>query len=117
MKHQMTTQQEKLLVATLAGLIIVCAAAFAVTPATAAEGYDVHRPAEVTGLAWWDRLDARKAPAWYSARTGSLEASASVFVERCVPVQRASHWCRIAGAGPRGWVNAAYLTLDRPMPR
>ncbi len=115
MKYQMTAQHEKLLVATLAGLVIVCAAAFAVTPASAAqaeEDYTVERPGEVTGVAWWDQLDVRKWPYWYAAPTGRLEAGANVFVERCAPAGQASRWCHVTSEGTSGWVNATYLDID-----
>lgn len=105
----MKKNHEKLLIATLAGLVIAAAAAFAVQPAMAA-GYGVDAEAEVTGVAHWDSLNVRKWPAPYSRKVGELEPGAVVYVERCI-VKPASDWCLIEGEGEYGWVNARYLTL------
>jgi len=109
----MKPHHEKLLVATLAGMIIVSAAAFAITPASAA-GYSVDQKARVTGLAWGDQLNIRKWPAWYSKKTGALQPQAWVWVERCVKVERAADWCKVERGEQQGWVNAGYLTLSKP---
>jgi uncharacterized protein YraI len=106
----MNKTQEKLLVATLAGLIIASAAAFAVQPALAA-GYDVEMPAQVK-VADWDVLNARKWPASYSQLVGSFEARSHVWVERCIIApQGGSDWCLVEADETRGWVNARYLKL------
>ena len=109
----MNSQQEKLLVATLAGLIIASAAAFAVGPAAAA-GYQVDQKAQVTNIVWWDQLNVRKWPAWYSKKVGSLSSQSWVWVERCVAVEQASDWCKIESGTQQGWVNSNYLALYNP---
>ena len=88
---EMTRQHEKLLIAALAGLMIVCAAAFAVTP-TLAAGYPVDMTARVSGVDYWDVLNVRKWPAHYSQKTGALEPETYVWVERCIIVENASDW-------------------------
>ncbi len=106
----MNKTQEKLLVATLAGLIIASAAAFAVQPALAA-GYDVEMPAQVK-VQEWDVLNARKWPASYSQLVGSFEPRSHVWVERCIIApQGGSDWCLVEADETRGWVNARYLKL------
>ena len=109
----MKPQHEKLLVATLAGLIITSAAAFAVSPAVAA-GYVVDQKAQVSNLAWWDHLNVRKWPAWYSKKVGTLQPSSWVWVERCVTVEQASDWCKIEVGPHQGWVNSSYLVVHNP---
>ncbi|UJQ95775.1 SH3 domain-containing protein [Mariluticola halotolerans] len=109
----MKPHHERLLVATLAGMIIVSAAAFAITPASAA-GYNVDQKAQVTGVAWWDQLNIRKWPAAYSKKTGALKPKTWVWVERCVKVENASDWCKVERNHQQGWVNARYLTLHNP---
>src|SRR5690606_22898382 len=76
----MNRQQEKLLIATLAGLIITGAAAFAIQPALAA-GYDVEGPARVVGVKNWDVLNVRKWPASYSRQVGEIKPRSEVWVE------------------------------------
>lgn len=109
----MNKSQEQVLVATLAGLIIAGAAALAVTPASAA-GYSVDQKAQVTGVAFWDKLNIRKWPAWYSKKVGVLSAQSWVWVDRCVEVEAASDWCKVDRDGQQGWVNASYLTVYNP---
>lgn len=106
----MNRTQEKLLVATLAGLIIAGAAAFAVQPALAA-GYNVEGPARITGVKHWDTLNVRKWPASYSQQVGELKPRTSVWVERCIIApQGGSDWCLVEQRHTRGWVNARFLT-------
>lgn len=109
----MNRNQEKLLIATLAGLVIAAAAAFAVTPSFAA-GYTVDLTARVSGVASWDVLNVRKWPASYSQKTGALEPEAVVWVERCIIIENASDWCRIERGELGGWVNSKYLTAIAP---
>ena len=68
----MNRQQEKLLVAVLCGLVITVAGAFAVQPAMAT-GCAVDHPAQVTGIADCDHLNARRWPA-ATRGTGSTPA-------------------------------------------
>jgi hypothetical protein len=107
----MTKTHEKLLVATLAGLVIAAAAGFATQPAMAA-GYQVDAPAHVTGVAHWDHLNVRKWPASYSQKVGQFDHDDAVWVERCiVSPQGGSDWCLVEKGWQKGWVNASYLTL------
>lgn len=106
----MKAQHEKLLVASLAGLILVSAAAFAVSPAMAA-GYDVDQKAQVTGVAEWDHLNVRKWPAHYSQKTDELAPYSWVWIERCIEVENASDWCKVEVGETYGWVNSKYLTV------
>jgi uncharacterized protein YraI len=107
----MKKNHEKLLIASLAGLVITAAAAFAVQPAMAA-GYNVGAEAEVTGVKSWDVLNVRRWPAPYSKKVGELEPGEDVYVERCIVMKTGSDWCLVEGDGAYGWVNARYLTLD-----
>lgn len=109
----MKKQHEKLLVATLTGLIIVSAAAFAITPASAA-GYQVDQKAQVTGVAFWDQLNIRKWPAWYSQKVGALKSNNWVWVERCIEIENATDWCKVEVGEQQGWVNSRYLALYDP---
>ena len=106
----MKRHQEKLLVAALAGLVIVSAAAFAVGPAMA-EGYYVDAQAQVTGVADWDHLNVRKWPAPYSKKIGQLDPYVHVWVVRCIDVEDTSDWCLVERGEQEGWVNSRYLTL------
>ncbi|RUT31045.1 SH3 domain-containing protein [Arsenicitalea aurantiaca] len=106
----MKKNHEKLLVATLAGMVIASAAVFAVQPAMAA-GYHVEQPARVTGVAHWDHLNVRKWPASYSQKTGELSPNARVWVERCIVMDQGADWCLIERGFQKGWVNSRYLTL------
>ena len=107
----MKKHHESLLVATLAGLVIVSAAAFAVTPAHA-EGYSVDTKAQVTSVEWWDHLNVRLWPAHYSQKTGELAPNSWVWVERCIVKEGASDWCKIEVGEQSGWVNSSYLTFS-----
>lgn len=105
----MNKTHEKLLVATLAGLIIASAAAFAVQPAMA-QGYDVDRPARVTGVQSGDMLNVRRWPASYSQRVGRVAPNSTVWVERCiVSPQGGADWCLIEQKNLTGWVNSRYI--------
>lgn len=105
----MKKNHEKLLVATLAGVIIACAAAFAVTPAMA-EGYNVDAAAQVTGVKSWDVLNVRKWPASYSQKIGELKPNTFVWVERCIVNENGgSDWCLVERNNKKGWVNSRYL--------
>lgn len=106
----MNKHQEKVLVATLCGLIITVAAGFAVQPAMAA-GYGVDRPARVTGVAHWDQLNVRKWPASYSQKVGAFELGTPVWVDRCIEVANSADWCLVGRGNLEGWVNSKFLTL------
>ena len=107
----MNRNQEKLLIATLAGLVIAGAATFAIQPALAA-GYQVDGPAHVTGVKKWDTLNVRMWPAAYSKKVGEIAPKSSVWVERCiVSPQGGSDWCLIEQQDVQGWVNASFLEL------
>lgn len=105
----MNKSQEKVLVATLCGLVITAAAAFAVQPAMAA-GYQVDTLAQVSGIAHWDQLNVRKWPASYSQKIGSFAPQTHVWVERCIEVQNSADWCLVDRGNLKGWVNSRYLT-------
>ena len=107
--ENMKAAHEKLLIASLAGLILVSAAAFAVSPAHA-EGYDVDEKAQVTGVEWWDHLNVRKWPAHYSQKIGAIAPQSWVWVERCIEVENSSDWCKVEVGETYGWVNSRYLT-------
>lgn len=106
----MNRNQEKLLVATLCGLIITGAAAFAVQPAMAA-GYVVDELAQVTGVATWDQLNVRKWPASYSQKIGAFAPMTHVWLERCIEVENSTDWCLVDRNGTKGWVNSGFLTI------
>lgn len=106
----MNKQQEKVLVASLCGLVIVAAGAFAVQPAMAA-GYSVDQLAQVTGVAQWDNLNVRKWPAAYSQKVGAYQPGSHVWVDRCIEAQTGADWCLVDGQGISGWVNSKYLTV------
>lgn len=107
---KMNKRQEKVLLATLCGLVIAAAGAFAAQPATAA-GYNVDQVAKVTGVAHWDRLNVRKWPASYSRRVGALQPGSHVWVERCIETKKSSDWCLVGAQETTGWVNSRYLTI------
>jgi hypothetical protein len=107
----MKKQHEQLLVATLAGLVIVATAAFAVSPAAAA-GYDVDAKARVAGVKHWDVLNVRKWPASYSQKVGELRPGAAVWVIRCRSFETSADWCLVQRGKQQGWVNASYLELE-----
>lgn len=105
----MNKQQEKILVAALAGVVIVSAAAFAVQPAMA-QGYQVEVLARVDNLPSWDVLNVRRWPAPHSQRVGALVPDTHVWVERCNVIPNSSDWCLVERGLTRGWVNSRYLT-------
>jgi uncharacterized protein YraI len=111
MKWQLKRHHEHMLIATLVGLVIVGAAGVAVTP-TQAAGSTIETTARVSGVAWWDTLDVRKWPAFYSRRVGALSPETSVSVERCIPVQQAADWCKVENGTISGWVNSRFLKLS-----
>lgn len=107
----MKKNHEKLLVATLAGIVIALAAVFAVQPAMAA-GYSVDSTAQVTGVKPWDVLNMRKWPASYSQKIGALKPKVFVWVERCIVNENGgSDWCLVERGPGKGWVNSRFLTL------
>ncbi|HQZ13706.1 MAG TPA: hypothetical protein PK286_12565 [Devosia sp.] len=106
----MKKNHEKLLIATLAGLVITAAAAFAVSPALAA-GYSVDGPARVTGVAKYDTLNLRKWPASYSQLIGKLAPKSHVWVVRCIEQPGTSDWCLVERGSKSGWVNSRFLRL------
>lgn len=106
----MNKQQEKVLVATLCGLILTAAGAFAVQPAMAA-GYGVDQLAQVTGVAHWDQLNVRKWPASHSQKVGAFTPGSHVWVERCIVAKSGADWCLVDGQGTQGWVNSRYLSV------
>jgi len=106
----MNKQQEKVLVATLCGLVITAAGAFAVQPAMAA-GYPVDQLAQVTGVAHWDQLNVRKWPASYSRQVGAFTPGSHVWVERCIEAETGADWCLVGAQNTTGWVNSRYLTV------
>ena len=106
----MNKHQEKVLVATLCGLVIAAAGAFAVQPVMAA-GYQVDVLAKVSNVADWDVLNVRKWPASYSQQVGAIQPATHVWVERCIEVKNSPDWC-LVGRGPlKGWVNSKFLTV------
>ena len=107
---EMNKSQEKLLVATLCGLVIVSAGAFAVQPAMAA-GYQVDELAQVTGVAQSDQLNVRKWPAAYSQPIGAFTPGSHVWVERCIEAKSGADWCLVGAEHTKGWVNSKFLTL------
>ncbi len=109
----MKKSHEKLLIATLAGLVITAAAAFAVSPALAA-GYHVDAQAQVTGIDDWDVLNVRKWPASYSQKVGEFENHDYVWVIRCRTFESSSDWCLVERGDDYGWVNSSYLEIDDP---
>jgi uncharacterized protein YraI len=106
----MNKNQEKVLVATLCGLVIAAAGAFAVQPAMAS-GYSVDQTAEVTGVFDWDVLNVRKWPASSSQKIGAFARGEHVWVERCIDADAGTDWCLIDAHNTRGWVNSRYLTV------
>jgi len=94
----MNKQQEKVLIATLCGLVITAAGAFAVQPAMAA-GYQV------------DQLNVRKWPASYSQQVGAFTPGSHVWVERCIEAKTGADWCLVNAQNTSGWANSRYLTV------
>ncbi len=108
----MNKRQEKVLVATLCGLILTAAGGFAVQPAHAA-GYGVEQAARVSGVARWDQLNVRKWPAPHSQQVGQLAPGARVWVERCIIAETGADWCLVETRRTKGWVNSNYLSPVR----
>lgn len=106
----MKAAHEQVLVASLVGLVLVSAAAFAVTPAMA-EGYEVDQKAQVTGVENWDHLNVRKWPAYYSQQIGTVQPDHWVWVERCLEVENSSDWCKVEVGETYGWVNSSFLSV------
>ncbi len=107
----MKRHHETILVAALAGVIVVGAAAFAVQPAMAA-GYTVDERARVTGVADWDVLNVRRWPAAHSRKVGEFEPNTYVWIDRCIINEMGgSDWCLVERGPQRGWVNSRYLSL------
>lgn len=106
----MKKHHEQLLVAALAGLVILGAAGFAVQPSMAA-GYTVDAKAQVTGVAKWDQLNMRKWPAAYSQQIGALQPNTHVWVNRCIVAEQGADWCLVERGMRKGWVNSKFLTL------
>ena len=106
----MNKSQEKVLVATLCGLVIVATSAFAVQPALAA-GYQVDELARVSGVAHWDQLNARTWPAAHSRKVGAFDPGAHVWIERCIEAPTGADWCLVEAQHTKGWVNSRYLTV------
>lgn len=106
----MHNQVKNLIFAASAGIIILSAAAFAVTPALA-EGYNVDHKGQVVGVEWWDHLNVRLWPAHYSQKTSQLQPASYVWIERCITVENSSDWCKIARDTTYGWVNSRYLSV------
>ena len=105
----MKKQHEKLLIASLAGLIIAGAAGFVAQPALAA-GYHVDGLAKVTKVAKWDHLNMRLWPAAYSKLVGQLDPGVHVWVERCIEMDAGADWCLVDRGPTKGWVNSRFLT-------
>jgi len=80
----MKQNHEKLLIATLAGLIIAGAAAFAIQPVLAING-------------------TTEAPAMLSGQ--------SVWVEHCMTFVDKTGWCLVQDGASQRWVNADQLNL------
>lgn len=106
----MKTELKNLIFSATAGLLIVAAAAFAVTPASAA-GYSVGKVGQVAGVASWDNLNVRMWPAHYSQKVGAFPANHIVWIERCIQVEGSSDWCKVERDYVTGWVNSRFLVL------
>ena len=109
----MNSTLKNLALASVSGLIIVAAAALAISPAMAAgftpKGYDVGAKGKVIGVQWWDQLNVRMWPASYSRQIGVLPPATIVWVERCITVENSSDWCKVGRDKTYGWVNSRYL--------
>ena len=106
----MKANLKNLIAASVAGLVILGAAAFTITPAMAA-GYDVGRAGQVVNVASWDVLNVRKWPAAYSQKIGAFANGTYVYIERCIVKQYGSDWCKVGRDNTYGWVNSRYLAL------
>jgi hypothetical protein len=103
----MNRNHEKLLVATLAGLIIAGAAAFAIQPALASASAPVGGPAYITStqpaaMTLW--------PTTYSFEVATAETGSAVWVERCTE-HAAAGWCLVQQGDIQGWMPASSLAL------
>ena len=108
----MNKQQEKLLIATLCGMVVTAAATFVVQPANAA-GYQVEELAQVTGVGKWDQLNVRRWPAPHSRQVGSFAPGVHVWVERCIEMDQGADWCLVDRGQTKGWVNSRFLSPAR----
>lgn len=106
----MNTNLKNFIVATSAGIFIVAAAAFAITPAHA-KGYDVGLAGQVVNVQNWDKLNVRMWPAAFSQQVGSFEPGTLVYIERCIEKTNYSDWCKVGRDATYGWVNSRYLQL------
>ncbi|HWJ87676.1 MAG TPA: hypothetical protein VNS12_06370 [Pelagibacterium sp.] len=95
--------------AVIGGLVLVLVSGV-FAPPVHAKGYTVGSPAQVSGVASWDHLNVRRWPASYSQQVGQLAPWASVWVDRCIEVERSSDWCLVQRGQTRGWVNSRFLT-------
>ncbi|MCB9993397.1 MAG: SH3 domain-containing protein [Hyphomicrobiaceae bacterium] len=106
----MKTALRNLILSATAGLVILGAAFFAISPAMAA-GYNVFHAGQVINVDPWDNLNVRLWPASYSQKIGQLPNLTYVYVERCIKVENSSDWCKIGRDGIYGWVNSRFLHL------
>ncbi len=106
----MNKNLKNLIAATTAGLVIVGAAAFSISPAMAA-GYDVGLAGQVVNVQSWDQLNVRKWPAYYSQKVGNFAPGTYVYIERCIVKENAADWCKVGRDSTYGWVNSSYLKL------
>ena len=104
----MNRKQEKVLVATLCGLVIAVAAGFVVQPAMADE-YEVQQPAQIGGDYPVDLLEIRRFPATATRPVGSVAPGTSVWVERCMDVPGSADVCFVDDDGQKGWIDSRYL--------
>lgn len=109
----MKKHHEKLLIATLAGLIVASAAAMFVVPASAS-GYSIETVGRVINVEDWDQLNVRQWPAYYSEKIGELQPNNTVWIERCIEVPYSSDWCKVENGEVYGWVNSQYLEPINP---
>jgi len=106
----MNTNLKNLIAATTAGLVIISAAAFSISP-TLAHGYNVGVAGQVINVAVWDKLNVRKWPAPYSQKIGELPPQTIVYIERCITKPHVSDWCKVGRDNTYGWVNSKFLTI------
>ena len=106
----MNANLKNLIATTAAGLLILGAAAFSITPA-AAEGYDVGLAGQVVNVQSWDHLNVRKWPAYYSQKIGAFAPGTYIYIERCIVKVNAADWCKVGRDNTYGWVNSRYLKL------
>jgi len=106
----MNTNLKNLIAATAAGLVIIGAAAFSITP-TLAHGYNVGVAGQVVNVAVWDKLNVRKWPASYSRKTGEFAPRTIVYIERCITKPQVADWCKVGRDNTYGWVNSNFLQI------